>query len=108
MLLFLYQETMRAPGNPDFGPRRNPGGRIIPPNSDQDPIPNPHQIVEGGQTCNRIRDPEGGNGQDVVNQGRFRTGQEGYPGLALQDEQLLLLKIPPQNIQEGDNTKEYQ
>ena len=43
----------------------------------------------------------------MFDQGPSGTVREGAPGLAPQDESLLL-QIPHQNIQEGDNSKEYQ
>ena len=43
----------------------------------------------------------------MVNQGPFGAGLEVDIGLAKQAEPLLF-KIPPQNIQEGYNTKEAQ
>ena len=41
----------------------------------------------------------------MVNRGTFGTGREGDPVLAPQAEPLLI-QIPPQTIQDGDNTKE--
>ena len=54
--------------NLNFGPRKKTGGRRIPPNSDQEPISNPHQPVGGGQICNRRRAHEGGHGKSMFNQ----------------------------------------
>ena len=93
--------------NMDFGPRQYPGGRRRPPNSDREPILNTHSLRGGGKRYGRSRAHEGGYGKYVVNQGYFGSGQEGAPGLAPQTEPLLL-QIPPQTIQEGDNTQEYQ
>ena len=36
-----------TPGNPDLGTIQYPGSRRRPPNSDRDPIPNPHQLGGG-------------------------------------------------------------
>ena len=56
---------------------------------------------------NRSWSHEGWYGQALFNQGPFGKGQEGDPGLAPHSEPLLL-KITPQAIQEGGNTKEAQ
>ena len=42
----------------------------------------------------------------MFNRGHFGTGQKGATGLEPQAE-TLPFKIPPRNIQEGDNTQEY-
>ena len=49
--------------NMDFGPRRDPGVRIIPPNSDQYPIPNTHQLGGGEKRFDRSQAREGVHGQ---------------------------------------------
>ena len=61
--------------NHDVGTRQDPGGRRRPPNSDKNPIPNTHQIGQGGQKYGRGRAHKGGHGEAVVNQGPFLTVQ---------------------------------
>ena len=66
--------------NPDFGPRQEPGGRRRPLNSNQEPIPDPHQLVGGGKRRCRIRAHQVGHVQAGVNCGPFGTGQKGDRG----------------------------
>ena len=93
--------------NPNVGPIQEPGVSRIPPNSNLEPIPNPHQLGGGGKRYDRSRVHELVHGQAVFGRGPFGVGQEGDLGLEPQAE-LLLLKIPPQTIQEGGNTNESQ
>ena len=82
-----------------MGPKREPGSRRRPPNSNQEPTPNTHQLEGGGKRCDRIRAHEVGHGQDVLNHELLGTGREVDPGLTPQAEPFLL-QISHQNIQE--------
>ena len=96
-----------TPGNPDFGPKWEPGGRRRPPNSDQEPIPNPHQLRGGGQKYDMSQTHKVGYGQAVVNWGTFGIGLEVFPALVPHAEPLIL-QIHLHIIQKGNSTKEVQ
>ena len=108
----LYRSAPRrlpgeTPRKPDFGPMREPRGRKRPPNYDQETIANTHQFGGAIKICDKSLSHKGRHGQTVMNLVPFGTVREADSGLEPQDE-LLLLKIPPQNIQERYNTKESQ
>ena len=89
----------------DFGLIRYPGRRRRPTNSDQDPIPTPHQLGGSVKGLIRIQDHKGGHVQAVVYQGPFGTVREVVPGLVSYYEPFHL-KLPPKIIQESNNTQE--
>ena len=74
----------------DLGTRRDPIGRIKPPNSNQYPITITHQLGGSGKGCVRSLDHKGGHDQAVVHLVPLGKGWEGDFVLAPHSEPLHL------------------